>query len=76
MVVESKELGGRLSSVCSPMFYFPNVREVITGKMKYKDLWFLELGTFPKIQNDKDTGVEEMTFVLIMGIGIKPGFMG
>lgn len=44
--------------------------------MKSKDLSFLELGPFPKIQNDRDTGVEEVMIVLIVGIRDKPGFMG
>lgn len=76
MVVESKELGGKLSSAHSSLFYSPNIRDVTTGKMKSKDLSFLELGPFPKIQNDRDTGVEEVMIVLIVGIRDKPGFMG
>lgn len=63
-MAESKEVGGRLSSACSSLFPLPNTREVATGKMKSKDLCFLELGPFPKIKNDKGTGVEEVLFLL------------
>lgn len=63
-MAESKDVGGRLSNACSSLFPFPNTREVATGKMKSKDLCFLELGPFPKIKNDKGTGVEEVLFLL------------
>lgn len=67
-MARSKEGGGRLSSARSSLFSFPNTGEVATGKMKSKDLCFLELGPFPKIKNDKGTGVEEVMFLLTMRI--------
>ena len=75
-MTERKEGGGRLSSDSSSLFSFPNTREVATGKMKSKDLCFLELGPFPKIKNDKGTGVEEVMFLLTMRIRNKPELTG
>lgn len=75
-MAESKEGGGRLSSARSSLFSFPNTREVATGKMKSKDLCFLELRPFPKIKNDKRTGVKKVMFLLTMRIRSKPDFMG